>query len=98
MPPVIDHPCLHLDVLTQPCFVFKHLPSEKIPQIVIENLLNESGRFISVTRTAEEISVVGEWHDDLPVLYKEAATWRCMKIAGPMDFGSFVHRYVFAFI
>lgn len=43
------------------------------------------GGFVSVTRTAEELSVVCEEADVPPDVHCERG-WRCMKLAGPLDF------------
>lgn len=43
------------------------------------------GEFVSITRTAEELSVV--CHDaDVPQGVRCERGWRCLKLAGPLDF------------
>ncbi|KAF7347566.1 ACT-7 domain-containing protein [Mycena venus] len=42
--------------------------------------------FFSITRTNEELSVVGQYREAMPEGYKELAGWRAFKIAGPMEF------------
>ncbi|EGO30994.1 hypothetical protein SERLADRAFT_455479 [Serpula lacrymans var. lacrymans S7.9] len=85
MPPPLNHPCLHLELLPQTFFV-KQLPADAgIPPEIFNELNVQGGsdihRLFSVTRTAEEISIVGESATE------EGGDWRCIKIAGPMDFG-----------
>ncbi|KAE9398495.1 hypothetical protein BT96DRAFT_920820 [Gymnopus androsaceus JB14] len=85
MPPPIDHPCLHLHVLPGSFFVAKLQPSEPVPQPIIDSLANDTG-FLSLTRTPEETSIVGQWHDGIPASFKPDAVWRCIKLQGPMEF------------
>ncbi|KAJ3763405.1 ACT domain-containing protein [Lentinula raphanica] len=85
MPPPIDHPCLHLHVLPDLFFVCKLEPNGPIPQSIL-NLLIEDSRFLSLTRTPEEISISGQWHDGIPEVFKPKAVWRCIKLRGPMEF------------
>ncbi|KIJ66239.1 hypothetical protein HYDPIDRAFT_109234 [Hydnomerulius pinastri MD-312] len=81
MPPPINHPCLHLEVLPETFYVKQFPPDGGIPMEALNELnvtKTKSGIF-SVTRTAEEVSIVGEAHGD-------RGEWRCIKIAGPMEF------------
>lgn len=87
MPPPFEHKAFHLALLPNTYFV-KQLPaSTELPGNVL-SLLNEPG-FFSVTRTSEEISIVGEITDNPQVqsLSNGVGDWRCIKIAGPMEFG-----------
>lgn len=81
-----DHPALCLSVLTGNFFVFKHEVGETIPTSVLELLTKETGKFLSITRTAEEVSIAGEWQDALPEIYQTGRIWKCIRIAGPMEF------------
>ena len=81
MPPPSDHPAFRLCLLAPPFEVKQVKPSEPVPAEFLHALTDaSSGKFVSVTRTDEEVSIVYETEDT-------SATWRCMKIAGPMDFG-----------
>lgn len=83
-PPPSDHPAFHLRLLEQTFEVSQLKPDEAIPAHLVQALadaVSSKGKFISITRTHEEISIVRETDD-------ASATWRCIKIAGPMDFGS----------
>lgn len=84
MPLPINHPCLHLDVLEQTFSVKKCASADEIPPDVLRelNMSKTTSGIISITRTAEEISIVCEAE-------KDAGEWRCIKIAGPMEFGSY---------
>ena len=87
MPPPFDHNSFHLTLLPNPYFV-KQLPvSTELPETVL-SLLSGPG-FFSITRTPEEISIVGEATDDPRILSlgEGVSDWRCLKIAGPMEFG-----------
>ena len=45
-----------------------------------------TGAFVSVTRTADELSIVCDASCDVPAAYKDAG-WRCMMLDGVWDFG-----------
>lgn len=45
-----------------------------------------SGRFFSVTRTADELSVVCE-EPAIPGEVTREGGWRCLQVLGPLDFG-----------
>ncbi|KIM70268.1 hypothetical protein SCLCIDRAFT_1207582 [Scleroderma citrinum Foug A] len=82
MPPLANHPSLHLQVLPQTFEVKQYSCSNDIPAEVLDQLkitLSRPGLF-SLTRTDEEVSVVEEAHAG-------EGRWRCIKIMGPMDFG-----------
>ncbi|KAF9245832.1 ACT domain-containing protein [Melanogaster broomeanus] len=81
MPPPIIHPCLHLEVLPETFYVKQYSPAGEVPPDALSELNVTKARsgIFSVTRTADEISVVGEAHGD-------GGDWRCIKIAGPMEF------------
>jgi len=81
MPPPADHPCLQLELLPQPFYVKQLQIGEPIPVEFLSELnLQKTGGhgLFSITRTREEISIVGEASGD--------GDWRCIKIAGPMEF------------
>lgn len=88
MPPPADHPCLHLSVIDEPFFVMKLPIGSSIPEDLIRYLMKtdpqvDHSRYLSITRTSEEISIAGA-----SSVYPSAkATWNCIKIAGPMAFG-----------
>lgn len=87
MPPPFEHKAFHLTLLPNVYFV-KQLPhSAELPENTL-SLLNGPG-FFSITRTSEEISIVGEMTNNPQVqsLSGGAGDWRCIKIAGPMEFG-----------
>ncbi|KAJ7610811.1 ACT domain-containing protein [Roridomyces roridus] len=84
MAPPIDHPCLLLHLLPDTFFVRKFEPS-KIGETFQDLLSKDDGGFLSITRTSEELSVVGRYKDGMEG-YEEFATWRAFKIAGPMEF------------
>lgn len=94
MPPPFEHEAFHLTLLPNAYFV-KQLPtSSELPENVL-SLLNGPG-FFSITRTSEEISIVGEITDDPRVqsLSGGVGEWRCIKIAGPMEFGNTPRRLI----
>jgi len=82
MAPPIDHPCLHLDVLRQSFSVKKYVSAdEMLPDELLQklNAPKTTTGITSITRTAEEISIVCEAEQD-------EGDWKCIKIAGPMEF------------
>ncbi|KAK0481748.1 ACT domain-containing protein [Armillaria novae-zelandiae] len=79
MPPPSDHPSLHLSVLHNDFFVLQ-LKHNEIGDDVMLNLTSQPPeRFFSLTRTVEEVS-------DLSKRYHDNSGWRCIRIAGPMEF------------
>ena len=91
MPPPSTNPAFHLILLPRPFRVEQLRSSDAVPSRYVDLLLNSSsaGRlsFVSVTRTEDEVSVVSEVGDDVGEDELSRAQWRCVKIAGPMDFG-----------
>ena len=87
-----SHPSLRLTLLPQPFFMRQ---TSDIPRDALDALGDSSSNglrtFLSVTRTAEEWSVVSECVE--ADAEKEKATWRCIKVAGPMDFGEYRLTY-----
>ena len=93
MPPPFEHKAFYLALLPHAYFV-KQLPnSSTLPEDIL-SLLNGPG-FFSITRTSEEISVVGEITDNprIQSLSGGDGEWRCIKIAGPMEFGNPPHSW-----
>jgi hypothetical protein len=88
MSPPIDHPCLYLHVLPGAFFVRKLEPA-KLGDTLKSLTENDGEGFLSITRTGEELSVVGQYREGMPEAYKELAGWRAIKIAGPMEFSEF---------
>ena len=83
MPPPADHPSLHLTLLPKPFYVIQ---SRDVEEDILQRMrVAGSSGFFSVTRTADEVSLVGEATVETPA---EEANWRCIKVAGPMDFGT----------
>jgi hypothetical protein len=85
MPPPSNSAALHLIVLPEPFFVVKLKPDQEIAPCVLKDLTSGKGGFFSVTRTSEEVSVVGEAYKWMPASYKEQSTWMAIKIQGPME-------------
>ncbi|KAF9486458.1 hypothetical protein BDN70DRAFT_14522 [Pholiota conissans] len=85
MPPPSNSAALHLIVLPEPFFVVKLKPDQEIAPCVIKDLTCGKGGFFSVTRTSEEVSIVGESYKWMPASYKEQSTWMAIKIQGPME-------------
>ncbi|EIM92894.1 uncharacterized protein STEHIDRAFT_72016 [Stereum hirsutum FP-91666 SS1] len=85
MPPAVDHPSLHLRLLPQTFYVIQQNTKDPISESLLALLTgSKSGsKFLSITRTDEEISIIGQCEDTEE--YK--GDWKCIKIAGPMDLG-----------
>jgi hypothetical protein len=87
MPPPSNHPAFNLKVLTKMFFV-KQLRSSEIMTGELLETLNTSRGFFSITRTPEEVSIVGEIDDkNDKLLHVDSGDWRCIQIAGSMNFG-----------
>ncbi|KAH7886068.1 ACT domain-containing protein [Phlebopus sp. FC_14] len=81
MPPPINQACLDLVVLPQ-TFTVKQYPADGgIPLDIRKDLDVPKVKpgLLSVTRTAEEVSIVSE-------VLGDGGDWKCIKIAGPMEF------------
>ncbi|KZP25291.1 hypothetical protein FIBSPDRAFT_950322 [Athelia psychrophila] len=85
MPPPSDHPSLHVFVAEPLYFVTKLSPDNAIPPVFLEALGVNSGRFLSITRTPDEISVVGEVQGDFPVP-EDDMNWKAFRLRGPFPF------------
>lgn len=87
MPPPFEHKAFNLTLLS-PTYFVKQLPASTDLQEPLLSLLNGPG-FFSITRTPEEVSIVGEVTADprIQSLSEGVRDWKCIKIAGPMEFG-----------
>ena len=86
MPPPSNNPALHLRIISEPFFVVQiEALGEEIPPSVLRDLTSGCGGFFSVTRTEEEISVVGKSYKGMPRFYEEQSTWMAIKILGPLE-------------
>ncbi|KAF9055931.1 ACT domain-containing protein [Panaeolus papilionaceus] len=85
MPPPSSSSALHLQVLPEPFFVVQLQPGQEIAPCVLKDLTSGKSGFFSVTRTKDEVSIVGESYKWMPASYKEQSTWMCIKIQGPME-------------
>ncbi|TFK70983.1 hypothetical protein BDN72DRAFT_765683 [Pluteus cervinus] len=87
MPPPSNDPCLNLILLPKNFFVVQLQPDELLSQGILEAITHHTGRFFSITRTNDEISIVGEvWESPgMPEHFQSHSTWKCIKIAGPME-------------
>ena len=70
---------LNLTLLPEVFAVCRLSPDAEIPDWATE------GSFFSITRTADELSVVCR-QADVPVDVKAEKGWRCLQVAGPLDF------------
>ncbi|KAI0348283.1 hypothetical protein BDW22DRAFT_1424472 [Trametopsis cervina] len=89
MPPPFSHPAFVLRVLANNFAVTQLKPGDALPEKYVRALMEpvgvgESQRFLAVTRTGEEVSVVEE--EEGGDAGGQGAGWKCIKIAGPMEF------------
>lgn len=56
---------------------------QEVPADILRRIAEEPQALLSVTRTAEEISIVGQCSTE----DEAEGEWRCLKIVGPMPFG-----------
>ncbi|KAF9531910.1 ACT domain-containing protein [Crepidotus variabilis] len=85
MPPPSSNSALNLHLLPESFFVIQLEHGQEIAPCLLKDLTDGKGGFFSVTRTNDEVSIVGEAYKWMPSQYKEQATWRCIKIQGPME-------------
>jgi hypothetical protein len=84
-PPPSDHPAFRLRLLPRPFVVEQLKPGEPVPAHFVRALTDAAaagGRVVSLVRTDEEVSLAYEAADA-----DASAGWRCIKMAGPMEFG-----------
>ncbi|KAI0275118.1 ACT domain-containing protein [Gloeopeniophorella convolvens] len=85
MPPPTSHSAFHVKLLSEEFRVQQQSPHDPLPEKIYAQLTGRDGattsKFISVTGTDDETSIVSAVTDG------EEGEWRCLKIAGPMDFG-----------
>jgi hypothetical protein len=74
-------PCLKLQMIEDLLAVCRLAPKEPIPGWALA-----TGPFCSVTRTAEELSVVCA-EVCVPIGIRCERGWRALKVQGPLDFG-----------
>lgn len=85
MPPPSSSAALHLQVLPEPFFVVQLGQNEEMAPCILKDLTSGKGGFFAVTRTKEEVSIVGEGYKWMPKKYEEQCVWHCIKIRGPME-------------
>ncbi|PIL32992.1 hypothetical protein GSI_05110 [Ganoderma sinense ZZ0214-1] len=76
-----EHPSLRLSVLPGLYYVRK---VQELPIDVLRSIAEEPQMLLSITRTANEISIVGQCSGSSE--NQAEGEWRCIKIAGPMPF------------
>jgi len=75
----INHQQLTLSLLPN-LYAISRLPAEAdLPHWA------EKGDFVSITRTPDELSIVC-LQENVPPTVKSERNWRCLKVAGPLDF------------
>lgn len=84
MPPPSEDPALQLVSLPKAFYVMQFPQKESIPADVISEMTFGKGSFFSITRTTEEVSVVGELDERSPEICKPFASWGCIKVRGPL--------------
>jgi hypothetical protein len=86
MPPPSQSPALALTLLAEPFFVLQtDKPSAAL--LAAFTAPEVPGQFLSITRTKEELSIVGSMSTGSVVPEGAEAKWKCFRVAGPMDFG-----------
>ena len=75
-----EHPTLRLSVLPGLFYVRQ---VQGVPADVLRRIVEEPQMLLSITRTAEEISIVGQSASG----NEPEGEWRCIKVVGPMPFG-----------
>lgn len=94
MAPPSGNPALNLQILPGPYFVVQLRPEQELPPCVLKDIQYNPGSFFSITRTWDEISLVGELKKGSPDMFKEHSTWICIRLVGPMDHSMFLFNGV----
>lgn len=90
-----SHSTLHLHLLPSPFSLFQLKPADPLPDGILASLAgisveSEAGRYVSVTRTRGEVSIVVECYssNDEKEEGKDEGKWRCITIVGPQSLGA----------
>ena len=83
MPPQSASQALHLGLLPGLFSISQFSVEDTLNEALVDKLRQPGGRFISITRTIEEVSVV----EEVAGSEGHEGEWKCIKIKGPMDFG-----------
>jgi hypothetical protein len=75
----IDNSMVRLDLMTGVFSIARLAPSGPVPAWA------ETGKFVSLTRTGEELSIVCD-SSCIPPDVRTHGGWRCLRVAGPLDF------------
>lgn len=89
MPPALDHPCLDLILLEQTFITYKLPADAEIPENILSAITSPASnkQLVSLSRTPEETSLVCAV-DDIALAEPDIPKWRCIRIRGPMEFGT----------
>ncbi|KAF8529312.1 ACT domain-containing protein [Hysterangium stoloniferum] len=95
MPPQTSSPSLYLQALPKTFYLVQLDASEPLPAALIQKLAaplqGHESQFISITRTGGEVSIVSDFSvrggggGGGALATKPETTWRCIRVAGPMD-------------
>lgn len=72
------HGGLNLELLSEAFAICRLSADSPLPDI-------PGGRFVSITRTDDELSLICV-EDYVPAAARAEKGWRCLKVAGPLDF------------
>ncbi len=75
----MTRPRLRLSVLPEPFAICRLEKDAPLPAWALR------GRFVSLTRTTDELSIVCP-ESDVPQEIRAQRGWRCIKVQGPLDF------------
>jgi hypothetical protein len=82
--PSIQPSIFTASIATNPFFVVQYQPGQGVPSALLKDLTSSDGGFLSLMRTKEENSLVGEFQEWMPESLGQLSTWTCIKIMGPM--------------
>jgi hypothetical protein len=72
---------LTLKVFPEEYSILRLNPDEPLPDWIRQD------KFLAITRTPDELSVVAVQNNDIPGEIKVSKNWRMIMIMGPLDFG-----------
>lgn len=88
MPPPAESVVLDLHFQPKTFYLYQFLPSHALSKQTLDLIVTHqenSDRFISITRTGEEISIVSDGKLDEPQKGVRMSKWSCIRVQGPME-------------
>lgn len=94
MPPPSAHPSLSLHLLEGNYYIKQlHVAAPELPLLLDHfSQIHHCDGLLSITRTEDEISIIRQRDADEGT-NEDMIIWRCIKVKGPMDFGTIISMH-----